>query len=197
MAKPTLASWFDFLEAIEEWWLECTEFVNLGGRHTPGKHFTGLGYQIGEWCLNHTSVNPMPLWDLTWFIDTHVDTPLPRYEFPRVPIERIEKQVERCNFLVRYLREQAMERDTPDNGAAIVGTFLTSDLTRELKTTSKTVSKYAKDAGIESPKRGGKNHRYSGAQRQAIYQKIVATASDSDLVTRARQCLDDAGENGN
>ena len=108
MANLGPETWDEFLESLEEWWLDCTEFVNCRGRRMVSKRFRCCCIDIATWCYDHTSVNPTKLTDLTLYVETQQDRPLPRFDFPAVPIERIERQLERCVFDVAYLRELAV-----------------------------------------------------------------------------------------
>lgn len=54
-----------------------------------------------------------------------------------------------------------------------------------------TLNRYAKLAGVQTPRRGQRNFRYSDADARKIMQTILAQASDTLLLARVRAALAD------
>lgn len=68
-------------------------------------------------------------------------------------------------------------------------TYRTDELCAELdKISSKTLNKYAKQAGVKTPRPGMRNHRYSEDDRCRIYRAIVKTCPH-DLAKKAKELL--------
>ena len=69
--------------------------------------------------------------------------------------------------------------------------WLSSEVVAKLDTTSKTVNKYAKAAGIATPGRGKRNHRYSDGDLLGICRQVRSDSSDAMLVSRCKELLEE------
>jgi len=81
-------------------------------------------------------------------------------------------------------KAQQQPASTKPDGAYTVAAL--RDMTRLANTT---LNKYAKMAGVPTSGRGGRNHRYSGAQARAILEAIISHSSESSIVNRCRDAL--------
>jgi hypothetical protein len=66
-------------------------------------------------------------------------------------------------------------------------THLVAELSREIGVSTRTLNKYAKAAGVTTPRQGQRDYRYSEEDRTRILAKIVESCVDPALVASCRQ----------
>lgn len=74
-------------------------------------------------------------------------------------------------------------------------TYLPKELAVELDISDKSLSTYAKAAGVDTPGRGQRNHRYSETDREAICRHIMASGGAPEPVSLARSIVDEIERN--
>ena len=87
------------------------------------------------------------------------------------------------------LREASSQRDDGNGGDEGITpvTYLPTFLCSKLDISNPSLNKYAKAAGVDTPGKGKRNHRYSQADFEAILQHVIGNVSDTKIVERARQ----------
>lgn len=107
--------WNEFLDTLENWWLDCTEFVHLNGHHKVGPKFRSHTMSIVAWCYDNTPVDPSRLADLSLYIQIRADSG--RYHrfghCPPISLRRIAITLEKCVMQVAYLRDRAARELEP------------------------------------------------------------------------------------
>jgi hypothetical protein len=92
--------------------------------------------------------------------------------------------------LVSVRNEGAILREAGRLRASAI-TFLPRDICKALGVTPRSLNTYARNADVNRPKRGERSFRYSHADRKAICSWVAANVSDTRVVERARQVLDE------
>jgi len=78
---------------------------------------------------------------------------------------------------------ESFGKDQPETG------YLKKELEKELDVSSGTVSNYLKGAGVATPGRGARNHRYSEGDRIKFLEYARDRGSEGSVVKRARVLL--------
>ena len=85
---------------------------------------------------------------------------------------------------------QVKQDATPDDdGTKDCAGFLSSELRSMIDIGQTALNHYAKEAGVPTPKRGKKNHRYSVADARKIVEAVRDGTSDADVVQQCRGLL--------
>lgn len=96
---------------------------------------------------------------------------------------------------VRAVGERAMRSSANENAYPSEGAFTLSRLQSMSGMTSKSLNKYAKQAGLPVPPRGGRNFVYSLSQTQSLLRQIIARSSDRQTVEKCNRALSEMGGN--
>jgi hypothetical protein len=99
-------------------------------------------------------------------------------------IELREKLKERLTMLLAVL---GGERDIPQLGDG--RTFLAAELREALHISDTTLNSYAKAAGVTTPGKGHRDHRYSTEDASKICEHITSNVSTTGIVDPARKML--------
>jgi len=78
-----------------------------------------------------------------------------------------------------------------DGGARQASGFTVASLRQMTGLENTALNKYAKKAGVKTPGRGQKNHKYSSADVRAILEVILENATEKKVLTKCREALRD------
>lgn len=149
---------------------------------------------IGQWesCLEgfaeylaKAGIDPLPAWDLATAISRHLDA-LDDGTKPTIP--ELVVFFDRAILAIRLMQVLEVGGDSLPVEPSTAG-LLPSELATELSSSTATINKYAKSAGVKTPGRGRSNFRYSADDREKIIRQIANHGSDSIIVGRCKEIL--------
>lgn len=107
------------------------------------------------------------------------------------PFEKIRRLMDRAALTLSVVhdhaqRDQVFGVDAKSPSQQKVG-FSPAAIALELDVTTRTLNRYAKDAGVSTPARGQRNHLYTSAERDKILSHAATATSDSAVVNNAKK----------
>jgi hypothetical protein len=101
-----------------------------------------------------------------------------------VDFKGIESRIERERALAEPVEGSRGGKQSGNKHA-----YLVAELARELVISSRTLNHYAKAAGVTTPGRGKKNHKYSFEDRSAILEYVNEHVTEQAIAQRARDLM--------
>jgi hypothetical protein len=111
--------------------------------------------------------------------------PSPRFDVPvQIIIDALEYFIGHCD--TPPSSQLANRPETPPNPRQ---DYSVATVREMIGASDSTLNTYAKMAGVSTPSRGKKNHRYTISEVRSILQKIIHEASNRSLLSRCKQAL--------
>ena len=191
--------WRCAIEAFDAWFYEATQYVNDGGDRKI-RNFYGLTEAAIDAVIDVAHLDPMPVWEIYRLISdrdqyrVHVHRGYPSDGYTVVSMQEIGDKVRLVEmYSYRMLRVGMTDTKPRDARAAELlkqgATFLPAQIAKELGVTSRTLNTYAKGAGVTTPGKGKRDHRYSASERRLILQFAANKGGDAEVAERARTLL--------
>ena len=92
---------------------------------------------------------------------------------------------EDCEYVAQQLEADASREQTgPPNG------FLSKEVRAMTQLSATALHKYANEAGVSTPKKGGKNYRYPAEDVRKILRRIIEKSDDQKVIKKCNDSLE-------